>query len=150
MPKKVSENLKTVLDVLKDEVRGDVKSALHKITKDYSMTWVYKGRGQLFPHTEKSIKKGLERVYPISGREYDIKNIAEGDGIVMIELIESYPDPKTKKVYRTPLVLVLEMKNGKIKTGRHYCDPEISWMYLSKAQVEKAFKKKSKSKLIIK
>ncbi|MEK7106812.1 MAG: nuclear transport factor 2 family protein, partial [Patescibacteria group bacterium] len=51
------------------------------------------------------------------GRRYDIKNIAEGKDLVMVELIESYSNPKTKRVYHTPLVLVLEMKNGKICQG---------------------------------
>ena len=150
MPKKFSKNIKTVLDVLKDEVRGDVASALRKITDDYSMTWVYKGKTRLFPHTGKSIKKELKRTYPIKGREYDLRNVAEGKDLVMLELIESYPDPKTKKTYRTPLVLVLEMQNGKIKTGRHYCDPKISFMHLSKNQIEAAFRGKRRPKLVIK
>ena len=63
-------------------------------------------------------------------------------------MIESYPDPKTKKVYRTPLVIVLEMKNGKIRTGRHYNDPDLSYMYLTKRQVEKVFKGEKKSMVI--
>ncbi len=46
----------------------------------------------------------------------------------MAEMIESYPDPKTKKVYKTPMVIVWEFKNGKIFKGRHYCDPQVSYI----------------------
>jgi len=140
-----------VLEILQNEIDGDASSALKKITKDYSMTWVYKvKKGKLFPTTGKNIKKELEDVYPIKGREYDIKNIAEDDDVIMLELVESYPDSKTKKVYRTPLVIVLELKNGKIRTGRHYLDPTISRKYLTKAQVNKAYKNSKGSLFVIK
>lgn len=153
MKKKFSKNIKTVLDILQNEVDGKVVAALSKITKNYTMTWVNTGLDgkQLFPTTKRDIKKALEEVYPIRGRQYDIKNIAEGDNIVIVELVESYPDPrKTKKVYRTPLVLVLEMKNGKIRTGRHYLDPQISRKHLTKKQIEKAYKNSKGSLMVIK
>lgn len=144
--------MKIVLDILKDEVDGDVASALKKMTKDYTMTWVDTGINgkRLFPTTTLNLKAELEEVYPIKGRQYDIKNIAEGESVVMVELVESYPDSKTGKVYRTPLIIVLEMKNGKIRTGRHYCDPKLSVKYLTKSQVEKAYKNSGGSILIIK
>jgi len=151
MVKKYSKNVQTVIDILKDEINGDVKSALKKMTKDYTMTWVYqKKNGELFPSTKNDLNSELEEVYPIKGREYDIKNIAEGENVVMIEFIESYPDPETKKVYRTPLVIVLEMKGGKIRTGRHYTDPKLSYLYLAKNQVEKAYKNSKGSKKVLK
>jgi len=141
MKNKLSKNIKTVLEILKDEIKGDVNSAFRKLTSDYSMTWMYKSKkGKLFPKTGKNIKKEMQEIYVIKGRKYDIKNIAEGDNVVMIEMVESYPDPKTKKVYRTPLVIVLAMKNGKIKRGRHYCDPDLSYLYLSKKQIKDAYK----------
>lgn len=149
---KFSDNIQTVLDILQDEVNGDIPSALKKMTKDYTMTWVDLGiRGtELFPTTSKNVQSDMQQAYVLRGREYDIKNIAEGDDVVFVELIESYPDPKTKKVYRTPLVLVLEMKNGKIRTGRHYLDPRISGKHLSKARLKKAYKNSKGSKLVIK
>lgn len=152
MQKKNSKNVQTVLDILRDEVNGDVTGALEKMASSYSMTWVDAGLDghELFPTTGGDIKKELEEVYPIKGREYDIRNITEGDDVVMVELVESYPDPETKKVYRTPLVLVLEMENGKIKTGRHYLDPRLSQKKLTKEQIEKAYKNGKGSKLIIK
>ncbi|MFH1744840.1 MAG: hypothetical protein ABH881_01580 [bacterium] len=141
MRKKLSKNIKTVLEILRDETSGNVKAALKKLADDYSMTWMYRTKkGKIFPRTRKNLRKKLEEVYLIKNREYDIKHVAEGDGVVMIEMIESYPDPKTKKVYRTPLVIILEMQNGKIKKGRHYCDPDLSYLYLTKEQVKQAYK----------
>ena len=117
------------------------------------MTWVdagVEGSHKLFHSTGNNIKEELEEVYPIKGRDYDIRNIAEGDDVVMIELIESYPDPGTGKLYRTPLVLVLEMKEGKIRTGRHYLDPQITKKDLSKEEIVGAYKNSRGSILIIK
>lgn len=149
--KKYSKNIQTVIDILRDEVAGDVVSALKKMTADYTMTWVYqKENGELFPATKKNIQKELSEVYPIKGREYDIKNIAEGKDVVMVEMVESYPDPETGKVYRTPLVIVLEMQNGKIRTGRHYADPRLSYLYLTRRQTVEVYKNNKGSKEIIK
>ncbi len=150
MVKKYSKNIQTVIDILKNEINGDVKSALEKMTKDYTMTWMYKSGKDIFPSTKLNLEEELEEVYPIKGREYDIKNIAEGDNVVMVELIESYPDPKTRKVYRTPLVIILEMKDSKIRTGRHYTDPKLSYLHLTKKQMEKAYKNSKGSKKILK
>ena len=135
-----SKNIQIVLEILEDERSGRVKEALQKMASDYSMTWVYQTKtGELFPRSEKNIEKELENVYQIKDREYDIKNITENETIVMVELVESYSDLKSGKVYRTPLVLVLEIENGKIKKGRHYCDPKISYLYLSKNEISKIF-----------
>ncbi len=146
---KTSKNVKVVLDILRNEIDGDVSSALKKMTKDYTMTWVYQSGKIIFPNSKPDFKKDIDKVYLIKGREYDIKNIAEGENVVMMELVESYPDPKSKKIYRTPLVLVLEMKDGKIKTGRHYCDPLLSSLYLDKKSLSKLYKR-TKTKLILK
>lgn len=148
---KYSKNIQSVIEILQDEVRGDTKNALKKMTKDYTMTWVYEtSKGTLFPHTKVSKDDDLDDAYVIKGRKYEIFHLAENKNTVMVELIESYPDPDTKKVYRTPLVLVLEMKNGKIETGRHYCDPRLSYRYLSPSQASKAFAKKNKPILTLK
>lgn len=127
--------------VLRAEVAGEVGKALKLLAPGYTMTWVYLGRrGKLFPRTTADVPGELEEVYPIRGRRYDLKHLATGRGVVMVELVESYPDPKTKRVYRTPLVLVLEMSKGRIKRGRHYCDPRVSHLHLTKRQVAQAFR----------
>lgn len=140
MPSSTSPQIQTVLDILKNEVDGDVHAALEKMAEGYSMTWMYKSGETLFPKTENDVAAEMGEVYPIKGRKYDIRNIAEGDNVVMVELIESYPDPKTGQVYRTPLVLVLEMADRKIKKGRHYCDPRLSYENLTPEQLEDALK----------
>ena len=148
--KKLSKNIQTVIAILKDEVQGDVHSALRKMTKDYSMTWMYAKGKKIFPSTSGNLESELEEVYPIKGRQYNIKNIAEGNNVVMVELVESYPNPKTKKIYMTPLVLVLEMKDHKIRTGRHYLDPKLSGQYLKQSDIGKAYKKRNNRSFIIK
>jgi ketosteroid isomerase-like protein len=138
-----SKNIETVLAVLQDEIEGNVRAALDKLTEDYTMTWVYKApkTGELFPRTTKTTKEELGEVYNIKDREYDIRHIAEGDdATIFVEMIESYPDPETGKVYRTPLVLVLEMKNGKIRSGRHYCDPNLSYLNLPEEKMKDIYK----------
>ncbi len=135
-----SKNLETVLSILKNEVDGDVAAALQKMADGYSMTWMYQGKEALFPTTGAAVKDELEAVYPIKGRVYDIRNIAEGDNLVMLEMIESYPDPDTGKVYKTPQIVVLEMQDGKILTGRHYCDPAVSHLDLSDADIERGLR----------
>lgn len=135
------QHIQTVLDILRDEVLGDVRAALKKMSDDYSMTWMYAKKDKLFPITKKLLADELSDVYQIKGREYVIMNVATGDDLVVVEMIESYPDPETGKVYRTPIVLVLEMHEGKIRTGRHYFDPDISFMNLEEANVLEAFKK---------
>jgi ketosteroid isomerase-like protein len=146
--KKISTNRQIVLDILRDEARGNVASALHKMSRDYTMTWVYQSGKDLFPSIAPDFKTELREAYATEGREYDIRNIAEGEGVVMVELIESYPNPKTKKVHRTPLVLVLEMKKGKIQKGRHYCDPSLSHLYLNKGEINKAYKGTKTNRII--
>lgn len=137
-----SKNIQTVLDVLQDEIKGDVQAALKRLDDNYTMTWVYKASksGVLFPTTKKNFEEEIAEVYQIQDRKYDIKHIAETDDVVFVEMVESYSDPETKQVYRTPLVLVLEMQDGKIKTGRHYCDPALSYMELTDEDVNAAFK----------
>lgn len=142
--RKLSARVRIVLAVLNDEVKGDVKAALKRLTSDYSMTWVYMDkRKHLFPRVGPGIQiREMREAYDMRDRHYDIKNIAEGRGVVMVELVESYVRAgknKRNQVFRTPLVLVLEMKGNKIKTGRHYCDPSLSYMSLSERRVSKAF-----------
>lgn len=103
------------------------------MTSDYSMTWMYQNsRGDLFPKTTNDLQAELEEVYVIENREYEIIHITENENIVTLEIIESYFDPQLNEHYTTPMVIVLELENGKIKTGRHYCDPKISYLQLKK------------------
>jgi ketosteroid isomerase-like protein len=142
-----SDNVKTVLGILQNEVSGDVKAALQKMTSDYTMTWMYKGKEKLFPSTGVSVESEMNEIYLIQGRQYDIRNITESENIVMVEMIESYPGDDGK-MFRTPQVIVLEMEDGKIKKGRHYCDPAISYMNLELEQIEKGLNGTSTKQVI--
>jgi ketosteroid isomerase-like protein len=144
-----SKNVQLVLDILKNEVDGDVSNALEKMTDDYRMTWMYqKQNGDLFPRTQKTPQEEMTDVYHIKGREYDIRNITESENVVMVEMIESYPDPKTGQMYRTPQVIVLEFEDGKIRNGRHYTDPKLSYMELTKEKIQDGLRD-THTKLII-
>jgi len=150
MKKQKSKNIKLVIETLQNEVDGNIYAAMQKLSMNYSMTWAYKHpkNKQLFPRTENNIKSELKKVYPIKGRRYEIINIAEGNNVVMVELIENYPDPKTKKIYRTPIVIVLEIKGNKINTGRHYCDPNLSYLHLNESKLNKLYKNKKVKQVI--
>ena len=89
------------------------------------MTGMYQSKHVLFPKVEsKKIKKAMNETYTTQGRVYDIYNYAESQDSIFLELIESYP--VKNKLYRTPLALVIYFNvDGKIKLGRHYCDPKI-------------------------
>lgn len=131
-------NIETIRQILQDEINGDIQSALQKMTDDYSMTWVYKRKdGTLFPVvTAEQVRAAMKEVYTIQERRYDIRHIIADADVVMAELVESYPDPENKDVvYRTPMAIVWEFKDGKIRAGRHYCDPQLSYENLSEDQV---------------
>jgi ketosteroid isomerase-like protein len=131
----MTQNVQLVLEILKNEVDGDVAAALTKMSSDYTMTWMYQKGNEYFPKTTPHIESELDDAYIIRGRKYDIRNIAENENLVMVEMIESYPDPETGQMYRTPQVIVLELENGKIRTGRHYCDPRLSLANLSEEEI---------------
>ena len=135
----MTDNLQTVLDILTHEVKGDVVAALKKMDKAYSMTWMYKSSdGKLFPRSLPDFSTEMKNIYTIKGRKYEIINIGEGKDVVLVELIESYPDEDTGKMYRTPLVIVIEFKDGSILRGRHYCDPRLSSEFLSESKIKDA------------
>ncbi len=143
-----SQNTKLILDILRNEVDGDTASALEKMSQDYTMTWMYQKGDEFFPKTTPHLESELDEAYIIRGRKYDIRNITESEDVVMIELIESYPDPETGKIYRTPQVIVLELVGGKIRTGRHYCDPRLSFADLTEEQIDSVLDR-TPTKLVI-
>ena len=138
------EEIDLVLSLLADEANGDTRAALKKLSDRYSMTWVYKApkTGKLFPRSERSdpsFEVETEAIYRIHDRSYDVRNVAAGAGVVMVELIEAYTDPVSGDVRRTPLVLVIEIEGDKVLRGRHYCDPNLSYLGLTMEAIEDAF-----------
>ncbi len=136
-----SANIQTVLTILKDEVDGNIPNALSKMSADYTQTWMYqKQDGTLFPSETSITDDSMQEIYTIKGREYHIYNITESENTVMVECIEQYPDETTGQLYRTPQVLIVEFKNGKINRGRHYCDPRLSYLELTDGAIASAYK----------
>ena len=125
-----------------------MSSALEKMSPEYSMTWMYKGKKEPFPTSKADFMSEMQNIYKIKGRSYEVMNIAEGENLVMVELIERYPDEETGMLHQTPLVLVLEIRDGKIIKGRHYCDPQLSHEVLSEQSLKAAYKA-SPTKLLI-
>lgn len=138
-----SPHVQTVLDILQNEVDGDVAGAFSKMSGLYSQTWMYKNKeGDIFPRIEKPTKLDLQSVYHIPGREYHIYNITESLETVMVECIEIYKGVETGKVCMTPLVLIVEFDGDKISKGRHYCDPALSYLELDKKIIVEALSNK--------
>lgn len=153
MNKNITKNIKLVFDILRDEVRGDLRSARDKMDKDFTVTYMYKNsKGEMFPCSSRPSDSELTEVYEIKGRSYEIKNYAEnhfnGYDVVFVEFIERYTDPKTGQKYQTPVVVVLEIKDGKIKTNRHYCDNDVSFENISTETLKSAFKGENESIVI--
>lgn len=133
--------IEIALALLQDEANGDIVAAKAKMDLDnYSMTWMYRSRETLFPSIQgEMLKEVMDEVYEITDRQYEIMNTAQEGNTVFIEMIESYPDLKTNKEYRTPITLVLEFNDeGKVVRGRHYCDPQISHEYLERGIIHSA------------
>ena len=64
MKKKLSKDIKTVLDILQDEVDGDVSAALKKITKDHTTTWMYtRLKKMIYSQLQEEISKKNSKKY---------------------------------------------------------------------------------------
>ncbi len=137
------ELIKLVLTSFELERTNAVEKAEALLHKDFKVTemseWydgtIFKSLGG------DEVRSLMKKAFVIQGREYDFKNVVanEKDQTVLVEFVESYPDPKSGKAYRTPQVAVCEIKDGKIFRTRHYNDPRLSYKYLSKEKVDEAF-----------
>lgn len=136
------ENKEIAIELLRLEKEGRLCEALAHLHPDYSMTWMYLGaENKVFPQHKGIDEADFEEIYAVKGRDYDITNIASEGNVVFVEMIEEYPKTKetrgSKSFYRTPEVVVLEFENNKVRRGRHYCDPRLSHMSLSKDEILK-------------
>jgi len=136
------ELINFVLDSFAAEKDGDFEKGLSLIDDDFKVTEMFLINDEPFASISgEDIKESIKKVYKIEGREYIFKNIAadEEKGVVFVEFVESYPDPKTGQVYRTPQVAVVSVKDGRLYRTRHYTDPRLSFEKLSEEDVDKAF-----------
>lgn len=134
---------KLVIDSFLAEKERDIARNKQLIHGEFAFVDMVKdAKSQLFPRVQGGQMIDLmEQAFKIKGREFVFKTIlADSDQqIVVVEFIESYPDPKTGQVYRTPQVAICEIKDGKIFRTRHYMDPRLSFMEISQAQIEEAY-----------
>lgn len=140
-----SDELKTLVtesfEAEKDNNIEKNQTLLHAEFKMIDM--VISEKSQLFPSLQGAdLQKQIEVAFPIEGRKFIFKSILadEAEQKVIVEFIESYPDPKTKKIYRTPQIAVCEIKDGLIYRTRHYMDPRLSHKNLSSEDIKKCFK----------
>ena len=80
----------------------------------------------------------IKPAFTAKGRKYIFKSVIadEQTQTVIVELIESYPSPSTREVYRTSQISVREVKDGKIYRTRHYMGSRLSFEPLSSEEVE--------------
>jgi len=124
------------------EKEGDVAKNAELLHEDFKVVdMVIAQDGSIFPTLEASkLKEQIDTAFKIEGREFTFKTVVadESTQTVVVEFIESYPDPETSQLYRTPQVAICQIKDGKIYRTRHYMDPRLSYENLSQSQIEKA------------
>jgi hypothetical protein len=128
------KNSNTIISLLKYEVEGNVQDALKLLSDEYVMVWMFKSKNTYFPSVkvDKNFNKKIEDAYSYLGREYKIYSMLENGNIVSAEIVESYLDNDSKKIRCTPISFVWTFdEDGKVLTGKHYCDPVISYEDLS-------------------
>lgn len=144
MARKLSadELKKLVLDSFAAEKEKSVERGKKLIHPDFAVTEMCEwSNGELFPRSEgEPMRKLMREVYATDGREFQFINTAANahKQTVMVEFIESYPDPETGKLFRTPQIAVCEIKDSQIYRTRHYLDPRLWRKYLSQEQIDKA------------
>ncbi len=139
-----SENLlKLVLGSFEAERQNDVTRGLELVADDFKATEMSMGnRGNvLFPYVSAgTARKSIGEVYQIKDRKYQFVNAMadESKQTVMIEFVESYPNPKTGQLYLTPQVAVCEVRDNKIYRTRHYNDPRVPFSDVTQQDVDSA------------
>lgn len=131
-----------VMSSFEAERVSDSKKGLSLIHDDFAVTEMNIGYdGQLFRRvTGDAIRNSIQEVFRITDREYQFVHAMadEKQQTVIVEFVESYGDPKTGKRYRTPIVAICEVKDGKIWRTRHYTDDRLSDQFLTQEQIDEA------------
>lgn len=132
-----------VLNSFMAERNNDIVAGREYITEDFTVTEMTLGKdGNHFPSlTGEELDNLMNLAFKIEGREYEFKTVVadEETQTVIVEFIESYPDPKTGKIYRTPQISVCNIKNGKIFRTRHYMDPRLSFENIDEETMNEVF-----------
>lgn len=121
---------------------NDVASNLKIIDKNFKVVdMVMTPSGCLPSISGDELKKYMKIAFQVKGREFIFKTVIadEESQTVVVEFVESYPDQKTQKTFRTPQVAICKFKGGKLYRTRHYMDPRLSYEYLTLEEIETAF-----------
>ncbi len=122
------------------EREGNVAGGLSLLHPEFRSTEMNIGPdGTVFRSLAGSNVRNLIRsAFQISDREYEIVHVLadEEAQVVMVEFVESYTDTVTGKRYRTPIVAVCVVRDGKIYRTRHYTDDRLSDLYLDTSTID--------------
>jgi ketosteroid isomerase-like protein len=135
--------IELVLTSYQAEKEGDVnenKKLLHENFEVVDM--VYETEAAFFPRLQgEQLDALMTSAFKIKGRQFEFKTVIadEQQQKVVVEFVESFPDPKTGNIYRTPQVSICIVRDGKIFRTRHYMDPRLSFAFLSTETIENAF-----------
>jgi len=113
------------------------KELLHPDSAVTELTEVYDGT--VFRRLEgPKLTEYMYMAFETTGRDYEFKHVIadEESQTVVVEFVESYPEEKTGKVFRTPQISVCEIKDNKLFRTRHYMDPRLSYKYLDKSDID--------------
>ncbi len=132
-----------VLASFKAEKDNDIKKNKSLLHPDFRMIdMVHIDKNRPFRTLEgNALEEQVKIAFPIMGREFVYKSLLVDvdNQKVIVEFIESYPDPATKKVYRTPQIAVCEIKDKLLHRTRHYMDPRLSYDNLSDEEIQSCF-----------
>lgn len=132
-----------VLNSFIAEKNMDIQAGLKSVDEEFKVTEMVASKdGNHLPSLSgKKLRDLMKLAFKTEGRQYTFKSVLadEESQTVIVEFIETYPDPKSGQIYRTPQISVCSIKNGKIFRTRHYMDPRLSFENLTESQIESSF-----------
>lgn len=132
-----------VLASFNAERSNNIAAGKQLITEDFKVTEMSLGNDglQRLPSVWASgARDMIDEAYQYAKREYQFVHVVvdEPKQTVIVEFVETYPDPQTGQIYRTPQVAVCEIKDGKIYRTRHYNDPRVSFANITQTEIDQA------------
>lgn len=133
--------IKITLATFEAECNHKVTDNLKVMDKEFAVTDMIMTAKGNFPRLKgKKLRNCMQEAFKIKARHFVFHTVLADTTTqtVIVEFTESYPDPKTKKIFRTPQVAICQFKNGKLYRTRHYMDPRLSFEYLEMFEIEDA------------
>ena len=133
--------IKITLATFEGERNHSVTDNLKVMDEEFAVTDMIMTTKGNFPRLSgEKLRSYMKEAFKINGRHFIFQTVL-ADTItqtVIVEFIESYPDSKTKKIFRTPQVAICQFKNGRLYRTRHYMDPRLSFEYLEMLEIKNA------------